>query len=81
MLERCNELQETFVHKQGFAKQPSSKAMMSNEQSPALATLQNKDNIDLLNKLLQLEHTPSYVPNQLTKKGRKRRKKRISKRL
>ena len=48
MLERCNKVQETFAVKQGFVKKPSSKIMLPNEQSAASATLQSKDNIDLL---------------------------------
>jgi len=81
ILERCNEPQETPVQKQDFTKQPSSKTLIPDEQKPVHATLQNKESIDLLETLLQPEHTSGFVPYQLTKKGGKKRKKRISKRL
>jgi hypothetical protein len=80
ILERCNELQETPEQKQDFVKHPSSKTSIPNEQIAEPATLPNKEDNNLLEILLQPEHTPGFVPHQLTKKGRKR-KKRISKRL
>ncbi len=39
------------------------------------------DGNDLLETLLQPEHTSGYVPHHLTKKGGKKRKKRINNRL
>lgn len=81
ILERCNELQETPVKKMDFVKQPSSKTLVPDEQNSVPATLQNKDGINLLETLLQPEHTSGFVPHQLTKKGGRKRKKRISKRL
>ncbi len=81
ILERCNEPQQAPVQKQDFVKQPSSKTVVPDEQKPVPATLQNKDGIDLLDTLLQPEHTSGFVPHQLTKKGGRKRKKRISKRL
>ncbi len=81
ILERCNEFQKIPAQKDDFVKQPSFKKTLPDEQSVTSGTFQNKDDIDLLETLLQAEHTSSYVPNQLTKKGRKKRNKRISKRL
>lgn len=81
ILERCNELQETPVQKQDFVKQPSSKTLVPDEQKSVPPTVQNKEGIDLLETLLQPEHTSGYVPFQLTRKGGKKRKKRINKRL
>jgi hypothetical protein len=81
ILERCNKPQEKPIQKQEFVKQPSSKTVVQDEQKPIPATLQNKDGIDLLETLLQPEHTSGFVPHQLTKKGGRKRKKRISKRL
>jgi hypothetical protein len=81
ILERCNEPQETPVQKQDFVKQHSSKTELQDEQKPLPAGLQNKEGIDLLETLLQPEHTSGFVPHQLTKKGGRKRKKRISKRL
>ncbi len=80
ILERCGEPKETPAQ-QDFVKQPSAKALVPDEQRPVPATLQNKEGIDLLETLLQPEHTSGFVPNQLTKKGGKKRKKRISKHL
>lgn len=81
LLERCNELQKTPAQNDDFVKQPSFKTILQDERQATSAAFQNKDDIDLLETLLQAEHTSGYVPNQLTKKGRKKRKKRISKRL
>ena len=81
ILERCTEPQETHAQKQDFAKQPSSKTLVPDEQKSVPATLKNKESIDLLETLLQPEHTSGFVPYQLTKKGGRKRKKRISKRL
>ena len=81
ILERCNELKETPGQKQKFAPQSSSKTSTQEEQMKAPSAFQNKDGIDLLETLLQHENTSGYVPNQLTGKGKKKRKKRISKRL
>ncbi len=81
ILERCNELQKTTAQNDDFVKQQSFKTMLQYEQQATSAAFQNKNDTDLLETLLQAEHTSGYVPNQLTKKGRKKRKKRISKRL
>lgn len=81
ILERCAEPKETPIQKQDFVKQPSSKKLPLEEQKPVPATSQSKDSIDLLETLLQPEHAPGYVPYQLTKKGGKKRKKRVNKRL
>lgn len=81
ILERCNEVQETPKQKQDLIKQPSAKTLAPDEQKPVPASLQNKEGSDLLETLLQPEHTSGFIPHQLTKKGGKKRKKRISKRL
>lgn len=81
ILERCNQLKETLGEKQDFITQSSSKTCTSEEQTQTPAAFQNKDGTDLLETLLQHENTSGYVPNQLTGKGKKKRKKRISKRL
>ncbi len=81
ILERCNEPQETPGQKLEFVKQPSSKTSVPDEQKPMPATLQNKEGIGLLETLLQPEHASEFVPHQLTKKGGRKRKKRISQRL
>jgi len=74
-------LKETPVQTQDFVKQPSSGKFLLEEQRIAPATLQNKDGDDLLETLLQPEHTSGFVPHQLTRKGGKKRKKSINKRL
>ncbi len=81
ILERCNELKETPGQKQEFTPQSSSKTSTQEEQMKAPSAFQNKDGNDLLETLLQHENTSGYLPNQLTGKGKKKRKKRISKRL
>ncbi len=82
ILERCNEPKEITVQQQDFVKQFSSRTILPEEQKTAPATLQNKEDFDLLETLLQPEHTSGFVPNQLMRKGGgKKRKKRINKRL
>ena len=81
ILERCGEAIEQPTQKQEFVKHPSSKTFSSEEQRVAPPVQQNKGNNDLLEALLQPEHTSGYVPHQLTRKGGKKRKKRINKRL
>jgi len=81
IVERCKELTETQLPKQEFVKQPSSKTSVPEQPISAPATIQKKDGTELLETLLQPEYTSGYVPNELTGKGRKKRKKSISKRL
>ena len=81
ILERCAELKETPAQKHDFVKQPSSGKLLPEEQRTAPATLQNKVGNNLLETLLQPEQTSGFVPYQLTKKGGKKRKKRINKSL
>lgn len=81
ILERCAEPKETPTQKQDFVKQPSCGKFLQEEQRAAPAALQNKDRADLLEILLQPEHASGYIPYQLTKKGGKKRKNRINKRL
>ena len=81
ILERCSEPPTKPAQKDDFVKQLSFQTRLPEEQLPTSVTSQNKDDIDLLETLLQPEYASGYVPNQLTKKGRKKRKKRISKRL
>ncbi len=81
ILGRCNEPQKTPEQKQDFVKQPSSKTLVPDEQKLVPATLQDKEGIDLLETLLQPEHTSGFVPHQLNKKGGRKRKKRITQRL
>jgi hypothetical protein len=81
ILERCNELKEITVQQQDIHKQPSSRTILPEEQKIASATLQNKEDFELLETLLQPENTSGFVPNQLMRKGAKKRKKRINKRL
>jgi hypothetical protein len=81
IIERCVEPHKTSVHEHEFVKQLSSKTLVTDEQMTVPANLQNKEGIDLLETLLQPEHTSGFVPYQLTKKGGKKRKKRINNRL
>jgi hypothetical protein len=81
ILERCNEPKEITVQQQDFVKQFPSRTILPEEQKTAPATIQNKEDFDLLETLLQPEHTSGFVPNQLMIKGGKKRKKRINKRL
>lgn len=75
ILERCGETGEQPTQKQEFVKQTSSKTFFPEEQAISPAAQQNKGDSELLETLLQPEHTSGYVPHQLTKKeGRKRRK-------
>lgn len=81
ILERCNELQKAPVQIDDIVKQLSFKPMVQGEQQAISTAFHNKNDIDLLETLLQAEQISGYVPNQLIKKGKKKRKKRISKRL
>ena len=81
ILERCNEVQKIAAQKDNFIKQQSFQRMLPAEQDASSESFQNKDDIDLLGTLLQPEYTSGYIPNQLSKKGKRKRKKRISKRL
>jgi len=81
ILERCDETKEQLTQKQGFFKQPSSKTFFPEEGAIPPAAQQNKGDSELLETLLQPEHTSGYVPHQLTKKGGRKRRKRTNKRL
>ncbi len=81
ILERCSELKEITLPQQEFVKQSSLKTSVPEEQTGAPSALKNKGGHDLLETLLKPEHTSGYVPHQLTHKGSKKRKKRITKRL
>lgn len=81
ILERCSEAKEQSTQKREFVKQTSSKAFLSEEQAISPTVQQNKSDNELLETLLQPEHTSGYVPHQLTGKGGKKRRKRTNKRL
>ncbi|SDW16697.1 Relaxase/Mobilisation nuclease domain-containing protein [Hydrobacter penzbergensis] len=81
ILERCSETGEQTTQKPDFVKQPPSKTHLPEEQAIPPAVQQNKGDNELLETLLQLEHTSGYVPHQLTKKGGRKRRKRTNKRL
>jgi len=81
ILERCGETGEQPTQKQEFVKQTSSKTFLPEEQAILPAARQNKGDNELLETLLQPEHTSGYVPHQLTKKGGRKRRKRTNKRL
>ncbi len=81
ILERCSEVRETPSQQQDFVKQSTSKTFPTEGHMPVSQPLQKKDGNDLLETLLHAEHASNYVPNQLMKKGKKKRKKRVSKRL
>jgi DNA-binding phage protein len=81
ILERCGEAKEQPLQKQEFIKQTSSKTFLPEEQAIPPAVQQNKGDNELLETLLQPEHTSGYVPHQLTKKGGRKRRKRTNKRL
>jgi len=81
MLDRCGLASEQLTRKQEFVIQ-------SNSQNPAVSAgsefdshVSKKEGMGILETLLKPEYTSAYVPNQLTKKGRKKKKKRISDRL
>ncbi|HEX8331022.1 MAG TPA: relaxase, partial [Segetibacter sp.] len=80
ILKRCAE-SNSDTQKPDFAKQSSLGKSHSVQEWSAPSTLQSKDGGDFLETLLQPEHTSGYVPHQLTRKGAKKRKKRINKPL
>lgn len=81
ILERCGEVKETLLQKQDIVKQSRYPASPTEEQTDKSPSQQNKNEIDLLETLLQPEYASGYVPNGLPGKGRKKKKKRITKRL
>lgn len=81
ILERCGERKEQPVQHPDFVKQPAIKGLPPEEQNTSQQGQPNKDGVDLLETLMQPEHASGYVPNGLPVKGRKKRKKRITKRL
>lgn len=81
ILERCGEVKETPLQQQDIVKQTRYPASPTEEQTDKSPSQQNKNEIDLLETLLQPEYASGYVPNGLPGKGRKKKKKRITKRL
>lgn len=81
ILERCGISQQQAVKGQEFVGQTNPKIQPIPNQSAFNPNSQNKEDIDLLEILLQPENVSGFVPYQLTKKGRKKKKKRISKDL
>jgi ribosomal protein S8 len=81
VLERCAEIKETTAQQHGFVQKLTPKTSPPEEQISESPTLQNKKGNDLLEILLRPEHASAYVPNQLTKQSRKKRRKRIAKHL
>ncbi len=81
ILARCGERKEPLSPKQDFVKQPAANGLPAEEQNMLLQSQPNKDGVDLLETLMQPEHASGYVPNGLPGKGRKKRKKHITKRL
>jgi relaxase-like protein len=81
ILERCGERKEIPAQHPGFVKQPVTKGLPPSEQIQPFQSQQNKEGVDLLETLMQPEYASGYVPNGLPGKGRKKRKKRITKRL
>jgi hypothetical protein len=80
ILERCGEGKESPVEK--HISQPSpTKTNYSREEALALPTQQIGKEAGLLETLLQPQSGSGYVPADLIKSGRKKRKKRTSKRL
>ncbi len=78
ILERCGVAQQQPVIGQEFVGQHNPKTQPVPYQPAFNSNGQNKENIDLLETLLQPENASGFVPYQLTKKGRKKKKKRIS---
>ncbi len=81
ILERCGERKELPGQERNFDTHSISKASPQKELVQQFQNQQNKNEINLLETLLQPENTSGYVPNGLPGKGRKKRKKRITKRL
>ncbi len=81
ILERCGISQQQAVKGQEFVEQHNPKTQPISNQSAFNPNSQNKEGIELLETLLQPENVSGFVPYQLTKKGRKKKKKRISKDL
>lgn len=81
ILERCGEGKEIPAQHPGFVKQPSTKGLPRDEQNTSQQGQPNKDGVDLLETIMQPEHASGYVLNGLPGKGRKKKKKRITKRL
>ncbi len=81
ILERCGEVKETLLQHQDIVKQTRYPASTTEEQTDKSPSQRNKNEIDLLETLLQPEYASGYVPNGLPGKGRKKKKKRITKRL
>lgn len=81
ILERCSISQEQVVRGQEFVEQHNLKTQPIRPLSAFGSNTQNKEGIDLLETLLQPENASGFIPYQLTKNGRKKKKKRISKDL
>ncbi|MDQ6763087.1 MAG: relaxase/mobilization nuclease domain-containing protein, partial [Bacteroidota bacterium] len=81
ILERCGETKEMPGQDRDFNKQSFSKGSPPEELNQQFQNQQNKNEINLLETLLEPENSSGYVPNGLPGKGRKKKKKRITKRL
>lgn len=78
IMERCKESVQEQVYEPKFVKQ---KEAILEREPIAYQSSKNKNNESMLEVLLKPEYTSAYVPYQLTKNGKKKKKKSISKRL
>jgi hypothetical protein len=80
MLDRCGAASEQLSQKE-LVKQSNSPNRPVSSQSELDSNVSKKESLGILETLLKPEYTSAYVPNQLTKKRVKKKKKRISNRL
>lgn len=78
LTERCGERNKQPTLNQDFVKQQASKTHLPEAHGSEPAAQQNKADKNLLETLVQPEHSSDYVPHQLKRKAGKKRKRRIN---
>ena len=81
IVERCGVSPEQVAQKHEVVKQPNGQNPGISQISEQVRTYTKKEGLGILETLLKPEYSSAYVPNQLTRKGKKKKKKRISNRL
>lgn len=81
ILERCGERKKPLPSEQDFVRQMRPATSPLQEQGSPLQSQPTENGADLLDTVLQPEHSSGYVPTDLPGKRRKRRKRGFTKRL
>jgi Relaxase/Mobilisation nuclease domain len=81
ILERCGMSSEQTAQRHEFVQQSRIQNLPESPGSELIHQVPKKEGVSILETLLKPEYTSAYVPNQLTKNSRKKKKKRISNRL